>query len=539
MKASDILYHLPSENDARNKVVLVGMLEDGPTGVGFSLATNKNAIYTLGDNEMTRSHTYLTEIGVALENILFYRLNGIRSTLNLSVQGEEFFRFSSIGANDRDNAMTVTVSSIGITLLSHYDYLLEDGSINEVEQKMYPNFKRTYLFSEYPYLSELAGIINQDATLGLIDLVANESLQGKCSDWFTATGEFPLSGGNAEANMCTHYEVLPDGYETIYWPYFEEHVLGESYDGDSYSNLASIEAEVLYFADIQIDTLKEVVQLAGKLAEQITSHQNILCTAVFHASPVPGKFQIADNEYFVDTTHYYSAEAEAVVDYVPYIERDAYLDKLAQLYSDDDREPTYWQHVQIIVGESRSGEDYLLPGSLYHTGIYLQSPFYLSLSNQELTGFNTINVELPKSLIASLQAKGYTCIVPSIRKNAVCAYVQNMAIRKGTLLENFNNQRLVSYITKDIKLLLEESIGKPNSLFVSSGIAARIESYLSQFVKSDSLSGYTVALPEDYQTETGAFIEVSLSLYNEVKEIKSQLSISKEGWEVDLWSLTV
>lgn len=512
-------------------------MEDGPPGVGFSLPDSRNAVYTLGDNETTRSHTYLREQGIPSENIVFYRLNGIQSKLSFSLNDASFFEFSSIGANDRDNGMTVTVSTLGLTVMSHYTYLNEDETINTVEEKMNPNFKRTYLFSEYPYLSELASIINQDAALGLVDLVATETIQGKCSEWFTQTGEFPLSGGNAESNMCTVYEVLPDGYESLYWPYFEEHVLGIDYDGDSYTNLASIEAELLYFADIQIDKMREIAMLAGKLAEQKTIRQDILCTALLHASPVPGKFEIAENEYFVDSTHYYSAEAEQVIDYLPYIERDAYVTKLAELFSDDEREPKYWQNIQIVIGEDRLNNERLTPGMLYHAAVYLNRPFVLSLSNQELAGFYAINVELPKSLIARLQTKGYICIVPSIRKNMVCAYVQNMAFKKGLLLENFNNQRMLSHMTKDLQMMLENSIGLPKSYFSSEKIATEVNTYLAQFLASDSIAGFTVNLPEDYQTEDGAFIEISLSLYNEVKEIKSQLSVSKEGWEVDLWNL--
>lgn len=539
MKASSINYQAPLENNARNKIVLVGMMEDGPPGVGFSLPDTKISTYSFGDNEMTRSYNYLVQQGIPSDKIVFYRLNGIQSSLSLSLNDKEFFKFSSIGANDRDNGITITVSSVGITLLSHYDYLDEKENLNQIEEKMNPNFKRTYLFSEYPYLSDLSGIINQDAALGLIDLVSKETIQGKCTDWFTQTGEFPLSGGNAEANMCTLFEELPEGYETLYWPYFEEHVLGKDYDGDSYTNLASIESELLYFADIQIDKMKEVAMLAGKLAEQKTAQQDILCTVLLHASPVPGKFEIAENEYFVDTTHYYSAEAQQIIDYVPYINRDAYVEVLANLFTEDEREPGYWQNIQIVVGEDRIDEETLLPGILYHASVYLTQPFHSSLSNQQLSDFNALNVEFPKSLVARLQSKGYICIVPSIRKNAVCAYVQNMAYKRGFLLENFNNQRLLSYLSKDLKALLETSVGRPKSFFIERPFVAEINRYLAQFLTSDTIAGYTVKIPEEYQTEYGAFIEISISLYNEVKEIKSQLSVSKEGWEVDLWNLSV
>lgn len=539
MKASEINYVLPLDNSAKGKIVLVGMLEDGPPGVGFSLPATKNAISSLGNNEMAQSHTYLIEQGIASENIILYRLNGIQSKLTLTLAEKEFFQFESIGANKRDNGMTVTVSALGVTVMSQYDYLDEEGIVNQVEEKMNPNFKRTYLFSEYPYLSDLSGIINQDAALGLIDLVAKESVHGKCTDWFTKIGVFPLSEGNSESNMCTVFENLPEGYEELYWPYFEKHVLGEDYDGDSYTNLAAIEAEIIHFTDIQFDKMREVVFFTGKLAEQKTANQDILCSALLHASPVPKKFEIPANDYFVDDTHYFSSQEQGIVDYVPFLERDAYIEMLENLFTNDEREPTYWQNVQLLIGEDRSNEENLIPGSLYHAAIYLNRPFYLSLSNQELTGFNELNVELPKSLIARIQEKGYTCIVPSIRKNMVCAYVQNMAYKKGLLLENFNNQRLLSYLTKDIKVLLEEFIGRPKSYFSSSTVVLIIEEYLSQFVASDTIASYSVRLPEGYQTEDGAFIEISLSLYNEVKQLSSQLSVSKEGWEVDLWNLTV
>lgn len=520
------------------------MLEDGPPGIGFTLSEDQQASYLLGDTQVTRNHQLLKESGVPAENLIFYRLNGRHSTLECRKEEEIFFSFSSIGAHDRDNDLSVVVSEKGITLLSNYTYLVEqeeeseEKEINEIEKKLHPNFKRTYLFQDYPYLSDLAGILNQDAAIGLIDVIAKEHVHGKTSDWFVNEGEYRLSGGTSSSSMCLPYGELPDGYEALYWPYFEKYILGEDYDGDSYTNITSIACEVVHFSDIQLDKQPELALFAGKIAEQKTKQQDILCTALFQASPVPKKFEIGENEYFVDDNHYYDSELAEVVEYLPYTNRDAYVQKLATLYSEEEKEPSFWQNIQVVIGEDQKSDGKLIAGSIYHALNYLSFPFYLSLSNQELIGFTSIKEELPKSLIATLNSKGYICIVPSIRKNTVCSYVQNMAYKRGALLENFNNQRLISYLSKDIKELLDGFVGNTVQHFSNTDIKALISQYLNQFLENEAIAGYTVALPIEAQTEEGSFIEISLSLYNEVREVKSQLSISKEGWEADLWNLT-
>ena len=196
------------------------------------------------------------------------------------------------------------------------------------------------------------------------------------------------------------------------------------------------------------------------------------------------------------------------------------------------------QYLHVVVGEERVSDGSIRAGSLHYLLLSIKSAFSATLSNKSLIYFSQLNTTLSKSLIANLQANGYICIVPSIRKKFVCAYVQNIAEKNGFLLENFNNQRLIGVISCDVKEILEKYIGGTKNSFQSSTVVKVLQEYLSQYVTSGTIASYEVGLSEDHQVQSRGLIQMRLALYNEIKEVKSNIQVSTEGWEIDLWNLT-
>lgn len=540
MKLTDFSYVMPTENQAKRRIVLAGMMDDGPLAQGFSLNTEKHPKDLLGDNALTRCYDFLINGGVAPKNIIFYRINGRHSRLILTKNDQAFFQLVSIGASDQDNNIQMTVSQEGITLFSNYSYQSEEEtSLSEAviaaRQKTRPDFKKTYLFEDYPYLSELAAGINQDAGLGIVDVAARETKQGITKDYFSETGEYLLSEGTSESNLTTTGLDVSGQYPEDYWRQFHQYVLGKEFDGMSYSNLMEIEAELLYFPDIPVEEAPEVALFAARIAEQKTREQGILCSALFRVSRVPGQKEIGDNEYFVSETHYFDSELQAEVEYKTWEERDAFLNRLETLFTEEDRTYDYMKNLQIVVGSDKDNEGVIRPGSHHYALLLLTSPFYLSLSNKELSLFTKLNTEIPKSLVASLQAKGYICIVPSVRRKAVFVSVQDMAGDTSSLLKNHYNKRLLTYIADDIEELLENYIGNTKSYYSSSSVLKLLNDYLEQYKANDIIQSYYVENVASSYLET-AEINVSLYFYNEVTSVRNRIMVSKEGWEVDLWN---
>lgn len=535
MRLTDFTHVMPTDNEPRRRIVLVGMLEDGPLAQGFVWNLEKPVHSLLGDNALTRSYQFLVDGGANPENIVFYRINGKHSRLSLQSNGKDFFQFVSIGANDQDNNLSLTVSEEGITLYSQYAYDEEDVSLANAQAETRPNFKRTYLFEEHPYLSDLSAAINQDASLGLVDVAAREVEQGISSLYFSENGEYLFENGASEANLTTRDLELPDSYAEDYWQQFHQYVLGKEFDGMSYSDLMEIKAELLYFPDMAIDENPEIGLFAARISEQKTREQGILCSALFRTSPVPGKTDIEENEYFVSDTHYFNAELQTEVEYKPFAERDAFIEKLLNLYTTEDRLFDYMENLQILVGEDVDADGIVRPGALHYANLLLTAPFYKTMSNKTLEQFAEINSELPKSLIATLQAKGYICIVPSVRRKAVCLQVQDVAEGSRTGLNNHHNKRLLTYIAYDVEQLLEQYIGNTTYYYASSSVVKLLTEYLEQYKLNNIIQSYYIEAGESPSLEAEQ-LDITLYFYNEVTSVRNQITVSKEGWEIDLWN---
>ena len=165
MKLTDII--IPKRESgisAIGRVILSGMLMDGPPGKPFSLPTDSKPSLTLGVSPTTRLAETLLASGVPSEAIFYNRMNGIPYQISLPEENSPAFIIRSIGAHEEDQNISVSFSIEGLTLSSTYT---KDGRPENRK-----DFLRTYRYADYPYLVDLESAINQDALLGLVDVVA-------------------------------------------------------------------------------------------------------------------------------------------------------------------------------------------------------------------------------------------------------------------------------------------------------------------------------------------------------------------------------
>lgn len=534
MKWTDIEIKINTEDNPKGKVVLVGMLSDGPAGIPFSLKDGIDPKKTLGDNTLTTSYEYLIETGVLNENIMFYRLNGSPSELFFKINDLNAVEFRSVGMSQKDNNFSLTVSKDGITIME-----LEEFDLNEEEKNTIVKTKRTYLFNDFAYIGELVAMVNQDASFGLINVIAKESINTLSRDVFNREGIYPfMQTGDSEEALTTRNMNAGVSYEEDYWPLFYDLILGEEFDGSFNTFLYNLPVEVMYFPDIPIEKAYNVSKIAAMLANEKTKQQKIMCIALFNASSVPNVKKLKNDEYMISDTTYFDSEKNEILLFEPYKNQIDYVDNLINLYPEAEKEEDDFLYLQVTVGEdSLFQENKKRPASDYYLSNYLQLPFYESLTNKELVLFKEIRSNLSKSLIATLSSKGYICSIPSIRKNFVFTKAKSMQKESQSLLTQFKSNRIVSYINYDLENLMERYIGNEKNALETAKVLKEIQDYMDFFIEANILSEHHIEFKEDELNINNIILLITLKLYGEVESVRTTLSIKEEEWEVDPWSI--
>lgn len=533
MRITDFEYLTTYDGFPDRKVLLVGMLEDGPVGRAFSMNSPEKVTLYLGENEVTDTYQYLTETGVPAEDIYFYRLNGRISQIEvLGLDEKPLIELRALTGHEYDNNIQLVVSEQGVSLISNYGE-------EELTLTKRRNFSRSYLFEEFPTIQELADAIMQDANLGLTNIIANPLAHEMSKDAFAPGDIFDLNHGASEESLCIRNSDYPEGYLNDYWNYFNQRILAGNEEDIRNSILMDYPVEVYYFADFPFDgseEAKSIAQIAALIAKEKTDEQTVLTTALFPTRPIPLRRELEIGEFVLeDGTFFNEIEQEYQV-YMPDHETNTFVLKLVNAFTEEERHQDYMKHLQIVVGEEDQG-GIISPAAQFYLGLYLTNSIQQPLSNKTLVNFNQLRKELPKTLIASLVAKGYTCSVPSIRKGVVLSRAQNMKAIENKILDNLYHLRIVQYISRDIGLLVDRYIGQPKSVYRKSFIQDEIEDYLDFYTSNSGLVSYEVSLEEGTGFYDSEKIELNLVFYGELKEINTTIQMREEGWAFDLWTM--
>lgn len=533
MKLTDII--IPKREDgtaAIGRVILSGMLEDGPPGKPFSLPSDTVPSIALGLSPTTHLAEILLNTGVPSESIFYNRMNGIPYSISLPEEESPCFLIRSIGAHEEDQNISISFSLEGLTLSSTYT---KTGT--HLDRK---NFTRTYRYEDCPYLYDLESAINQDALLGLVDVVAETIVNKPSKDAFPSGVKKELQDGSDEAGFIHMDEPTEDSLEQIRGEYeekFKKYILGEHYDGLSYEAIADLPAEAILFPDINVDTFKEIGPLIAGLAAQKTEDQGVVCYAYLNTSPFPKKETLPDGTYLQDDGTYWDESMQESRAYNPIAVQLEYIQKITTLYSEEERANPYMKNLMLVVGDD--DREKRTPGLGSLVALILQTPAGKPVSNQPLKNFYQLNAEITQSMVATMTSNGYICIVPSLRKGFVPQYVQSYGLQaKETVLSDWNNHRLIGVIKAHLVTVLDQHIGKSFGIFTKSKIESEISDVLENIPGSERLMGFELgAIDQDIVNGT---LSIPLTLYlpQDVKGIESTLQMSQEGWQINLWSLT-
>ena len=523
MRLTDMKLNLSRyDRDAYGRVILVGMFLDGPIGRPFSLPSSSNPYTYLGDNHVTRKAVKLIDMGVPAERIIYYRLNGQNSRVSFFDDNYTLFDIVGVTGSDKQNNITCTVSAEGLTLRSHYT---EEQLIGRET-----NYVRTYRFDEYPYLEHLASAINQDATLGLVDVIARDYAAILSKDAFTI-GEYPLSeGNNGEADIQGDVVEIESYFEL-----FANQVLGSDYDGHSYKPIVEIPAEILLFPDITIESSPQIGSLAAGIAKQKTEDQQVFCSAIFNTQPVPESGVLEDDDYMSSEDMYYSARLDDFLPYEPYVAQQQFAQNLLSLYTDDELSSSLYDHLMIVIGEDMSDGNYA--SDTYLASMLLRSSPYDTLANKTIPNYYLNNI-LEKSIVANLTTKGYICSVPSVRRGHVFPRIQNMRSENAeSLLTQWANLRFLGQVKLGLTTILDKYIGSTFGFFTMSKVEREIEEFFMTLRQYNRLAHATLdSIDQDINNQS-VNIQISIGFVQEIRQIQANLQVTNEGWDLDLWNL--
>ena len=543
MKLNSFTY-IQKEDKPHGKAIIVGMMNDGPTAHPFILKDETSATSLLGDNESTRAYNLLLNKGVPKEDIYLFRLNGTPGEVLIDRHDRPAFVMQTMSSNSESQKIKFVISEEGVVLLSNY-------IPEEINEKNKKNFKRTYLFEEYPYLSSLAEAINEDSAYGIHGIIAESIITGESKALFTEQEEkeFFFEGAYSEEDLVRIDDQTPfqsiekqGSYLYEYWERFYQHILGDDFDGESSSVLENIAAEVIYFADFPVDRSVEFSMLAGRIAKSKTEEQGLLCTALFRTSEVPAKRELTTGEYMYDENTFYNEETDEVENWEPYKEINIFVNNLKTLYTEqafeDDvvaEENLSMKYMQIVVGEERTPDGRTIPGAS-HFLYNLLTKELSSKTNKTLEGFTNIKNPLDRTRAEVLSQKGYIVLVESIRRGVVPTNVNNI-YQSNSFINQFYYMKIMSYISYDVSSILDKYIGQSIQNYQNIELEEVLSEYLNQYVDTGFIQSYQIGEKKEPDLFGKANFELRIVLFGQIEEVKTNVQLEHTGWGVDLWGI--
>lgn len=518
------------------KVILVGMMEDGPTGRGFTFHKPSHLTRLLGDNDVTRAYQFLLDNGLTPEQIILYRLNG-RAAEAIIETNEPIVRLRTLNNNEKENNVSVRLNPDGLTLYANYE------EADQV-QGLRKNFSRTYAFTDYSEkdgetetidVGQLTDAITNDAMIGvhnviaqpLSDSVRKNDIADYLNEQNMSSILTPFIHGETEQHLCAIDADMEGRDLSTYVERFTYYVSGLEFDGESTTNIISPQAEVMYFADFPVEEDPRVAKMAAVVANQKTNNQHLLCSALFRPSPVPSPQVLEEGEYMVGPESYYSTLTGQVELWEPYAEQNAFVSKLNNLFEKEDRTMPFMQHLQIIVGDDQR-DDRVIPAACHYVlELMTKSNFELG-ANQSLTDFLTLKAKLDKEVIAKLSSNGYICTVPSVRRHVVLSKLTHFYHPEGARFIPYPHLRTLSYIQHDLHRELDPYIGGHMSAFRVGEVEDVIREYLDVYVEEEILSDYAIQVTNAASVNDYPTVDIQLGFYGIIGTISGTLTLDEE-----------
>ena len=276
-----------------------------------------------------------------------------------------------------------------------------------------------------------------------------------------------------------------------------------------------------------------------------------MCYAIFHTSDVPGNDLYLSRDY-TSAADFLSRELpneevgfteeeletmEASSLFEPYQRQEAFVEKLMALYESDEQTYNNYQHLMIAVGNEGKSNLSSVSGDIPLTVLILTNSPNKGLSNREIIDFRPENTLTP-AMFARLRSKGYTYIVPSVRKNFVFEAVQDMGLQiEDSVLKNWSNRRTFKQFEYELNLLFDNYTGGPIGTILPSSLRKELEELIGKFISEGRVKSGTVDSIEMSPMRHSIDLSLSLTFYQEVNQVRGNVEIKKDGWDINIWDI--
>lgn len=498
------------ELSPEGRLLLVGTSPKGIGGEAFYVKEGTEPREMLGDSLLTEAYMDAVEAGLSRDRILVYRLNGVGGIVNISEEGavSPLLVIESLAHDGTAAGITVSVSEEALVVF------------DEVEESM----SRSYRLEEYETTAELVRDINRNADFGLSSVRARVNRDRLLADCVFATAVYPMYMADAEAML------VPDADTDMEW-YMQEMVarLKTSFvdDEDNAGEGYSAPCEAVCVVGMPVDLSEDIVPVMARYADKKTQEEGVFVTVVMEASLIPDL--VTEPGYDVNEFGEYVDELGNIIVHEPDALKRSVLERLQTYLPERDES---LRHVQVVVGQRASQRGERSLAAAFAANL-VQKSFETSMTNKEIVGAANFIGRLSKKELVGLESNGYTCIVPSVRRNVVARKSLHFyTYDTPTYQEKPHLLRLASYIGRLVSNEMDAYVGEPGSLDLDEAkraVTASIEELVSQdIIRSVEVE---VERPEIDRIQVRANIVV----HGTVDVIRVQNEIRYEERELFRW----
>lgn len=497
------------ELSPEGRLLLVGTSPYGIGGEAFYLKDNVEVQEALGDSELTEAYLDAENAGLSRDRILIYRLNGVGGSVAVIEEGSEdpLFFVESIPHDETAAGITVLLEEEAVVILDELD----------------TSMTRSYRYEDYETISLLVLSINRDADFGRCRVRARTNRDKRLSDCRFSVQALPMYQADSEWMLVPGEDTDMEWYmEEMGWRLKRAFLDDEDVAGEAYS----APCEVVCLVGIPMDLSEDIVSVMARYAEQKTEEDGVFVTVVGATRLIPG--EVTEPGYDVNEDGDYIDELGNVIEHDPWGDKKQWLAELESFMPTRDES---MRHIHVVVGQwlTPVGERSVVSA---FAATMAQKEAHISMTNKEILGISNFIERLSKKELVRLESNGYTCIVPSVRRNVVAKKSLHFyTYETPTYQEKPNLLRFSSYIGRKLDVILSPYVGEANS-FDLDEMKRNIEGSLDE-VSEDILQSYEVEVTRPELDKV--LVSVSMRVYGDVETIRVQSEVRYEERELFRW----
>lgn len=474
-----------------NTLVLVGAALNGPSFVPFTLFEESNPYEVLGACPL--ADAYLSARRAGVDYIVLYRINGSHAEAKIKcLEGtpQDVLYLRSVAASETYNNIHV------IAYPNHLFVKNTDGT------------QRSYFYNKYPTAYDLAYAINLDAEYGLIEFTAQAIVPDfPMSNLTTTAMDVAFTGGSSDSNYVPDRSGSADMdwvssllKEKLKVALFGEDVLDQD-ERMPNSELGFLHFGVIALVDMFHDDDPEFTEMLGSFCLNKTKVNGFGCIGVIGTKPIYEEDGVSMKDAVSARVQEWLAHGPAVP------------------------APEAMNYVQVVVGDTQLPESNGRVVSVAYAYAATQAaiPYYVMMTNKSI-GIGSLRYTLGKEDVETLTAKGYICVVPSVRRGLVPYRATTFTSEKNSLLSKPHHIRISQFITYTISDGLDNLLGGNVRFLNLKDLTEWTKEVLDELVNEGVIRDYSFKYEPVSESELQ--LQLSFTPYSEIEAVYSVTTLS-------------